>query len=64
MIAMGAIVNQLTHMNIPYLFAENGAALLIPTEKIHETSLRLAQQRLPKGGGCRLRDTGLRKVRH
>ncbi|NIG98630.1 MAG: flagellar basal body M-ring protein FliF [Serratia symbiotica] len=45
----GAIVNQLTQMNIPYRFAENGAALLIPAEKIHETRLRLAQQGLPKG---------------
>ncbi|NIG88376.1 flagellar M-ring protein FliF [Serratia symbiotica] len=46
----GAIVNQLTQMNIPYRFAENGAALLIPAEKINETRLRLAQQGLPKGG--------------
>lgn len=46
----GAIVNQLTQMNIPYRFAKNGAALLIPAEKIHETRLRLAQQGLPKGG--------------
>ncbi|CAI2022889.1 Flagellar M-ring protein [Serratia ficaria] len=46
----GAIVTQLTQMNIPYRFAENGAALLIPAEKVHETRLRLAQQGLPKGG--------------
>jgi len=46
----GAIVNQLTQMNIPYRFAENGAALLIPAEKVHETRLRLAEQGLPKGG--------------
>lgn len=44
----GAIVTQLTQMNIPYRFAENGAALLIPAEKVHETRLRLAQQGLPK----------------
>ncbi len=46
----GAIVTQLTQMNIPYRFAENGAALMIPAEKVHETRLRLAQQGLPKGG--------------
>lgn len=46
----GAIVTQLTQMNIPYRFAENGAALLIPAEKVHETRLRLAQLGLPKGG--------------
>ncbi|MBL3525132.1 flagellar M-ring protein FliF [Serratia plymuthica] len=46
----GAIVTQLTQMNIPYRFAENGAALMIPADKVHETRLRLAQQGLPKGG--------------
>ena len=46
----GAIVTQLTQMNIPYRFAENGSALMIPAEKVHETRLRLAQQGLPKGG--------------
>lgn len=46
----GAIVTQLTQMNIPYRFTDNGTALLIPAEKVHETRLRLAQQGLPKGG--------------
>ncbi|WP_099064629.1 flagellar basal-body MS-ring/collar protein FliF [Serratia sp. BW106] len=46
----GAIVTQLTQLNIPYRFAENGAALLIPADKVHETRLRLAQLGLPKGG--------------
>lgn len=46
----GAIVAQLTQMNIPYRFTENGSALMIPAEKVHETRLRLAQQGLPKGG--------------
>lgn len=46
----GAIVTQLTQMNIPYRFTENGSALMIPAEKVHETRLRLAQQGLPKGG--------------
>ncbi len=46
----GAIVTQLTQMNIPYQFAENGGALMVPAEKVHELRLRLAQQGLPKGG--------------
>ncbi|WP_390253432.1 flagellar basal-body MS-ring/collar protein FliF [Brenneria goodwinii] len=46
----GSIVAQLGQMNIPYRFADNGGALLIPADKIHETRLRLAQQGLPKGG--------------
>lgn len=46
----GAIVTQLTQMNIPYRFAESGGALMVPAEKVHELRLRLAQQGLPKGG--------------
>ncbi|WP_145553475.1 flagellar basal-body MS-ring/collar protein FliF [Yersinia bercovieri] len=46
----GEIVTQLTQLNIPYRFADNGGALLIPADKVHETRLRLAQQGLPKGG--------------
>ncbi|PWC22158.1 flagellar M-ring protein FliF [Brenneria roseae subsp. roseae] len=46
----GAIVQQLTQMNIPYQFADGGGALLIPADKVHETRLRLAQAGLPKGG--------------
>ncbi|WES66648.1 flagellar basal-body MS-ring/collar protein FliF [Superficieibacter sp. HKU1] len=46
----GAIVQQLTQMNIPYRFADNGGALEVPADKVHELRLRLAQQGLPKGG--------------
>ncbi|MCU5773281.1 flagellar basal-body MS-ring/collar protein FliF [Erwiniaceae bacterium BAC15a-03b] len=46
----GAIVTQLTQMNVPYRFEENGGALMVPAEKVHELRLRLAQQGLPKGG--------------
>ncbi len=45
----GAIVTQLTQMNIPYRFAEQGA-LMVPEANVHELRLRLAQQGLPKGG--------------
>ncbi|AXW87620.1 flagellar M-ring protein FliF [Lonsdalea britannica] len=46
----GEIVTQLTQMNIPYRFSDNGGALLIPAENVYETRLRLAQLGLPKGG--------------
>nr|WP_024964918.1 flagellar basal-body MS-ring/collar protein FliF [Pantoea sp. IMH] len=46
----GAIVTQLTQMNIPYQFDEAGGALMVPADKVHELRLRLAQQGLPKGG--------------
>lgn len=46
----GAIVTQLTQLNIPYRFADNGGAIEVPADKVHELRLRLAQQGLPKGG--------------
>ncbi|XTZ39932.1 flagellar basal-body MS-ring/collar protein FliF [Salmonella enterica] len=46
----GAIVTQLTQMNIPYRFSETGGAIEVPADKVHELRLRLAQQGLPKGG--------------
>jgi len=46
----GAIVTQLTQMNIPYRYSENGSAILVPDDKVYDLRLRLAQQGLPKGG--------------
>lgn len=46
----GAIVTQLTQMNIPYRFREGSGAIEVPADKVHELRLRLAQQGLPKGG--------------
>lgn len=46
----GAIVTQLTQMNIPYRFTEGSGAIEVPADKVHELRLRLAQQGLPKGG--------------
>ncbi|WP_213132368.1 flagellar basal-body MS-ring/collar protein FliF [Citrobacter sp. FP75] len=46
----GAIVTQLTQMNVPYRFAEGSGAIEVPADKVHELRLRLAQQGLPKGG--------------
>ncbi|PWC17412.1 flagellar basal-body MS-ring/collar protein FliF [Brenneria corticis] len=46
----GAIVSELTKLNIPYRFADGGGAIMIPAQNVHETRLRLAQLGLPKGG--------------
>jgi len=46
----GAIVTALTQMNVPYRFAEQGGALLVPADRVHETRLQLAGQGLPRGG--------------
>lgn len=43
-------MTQLTQMNVPYRFADNGGALEVPADKVHELRLRLAQLGLPKGG--------------
>lgn len=46
----GAIVAQLTQMNVPYRFEEHGGAIMVPADRVHEARLKLAQQGLPKGG--------------
>ena len=45
----GAIVAQLTTMNVPYKHADGGGAILVPADKVYDTRLRLASQGLPKG---------------
>ena len=45
----GAVVAQLSQMNIPYQHAEGGQAIMVPADKVHDTRLRLASQGLPKG---------------
>lgn len=46
----GVIVNALGQMNVPYKFSENGSAILVPKEDVHEARLQLASQGLPRGG--------------
>ena len=45
----GAIVAQLSQMNIPYKHADGGSAILVPADRVHDVRLRLASQGLPKG---------------
>jgi flagellar M-ring protein FliF len=45
----GAVVAQLTKMNIPYRFSEGGGAVLVPADLVHDVRLKLAQTGLPKG---------------
>ena len=45
----GAIVAQLSQMNVPYKHADGGGAILIPAEMVHDVRLRLATQGLPRG---------------
>lgn len=45
----GAIVAQLTTLNVPYQYTEGGGAILIPADRVHDVRLKLATQGLPKG---------------
>ncbi|HET9977859.1 MAG TPA: flagellar basal-body MS-ring/collar protein FliF [Burkholderiaceae bacterium] len=45
----GAIIAQLSQMNIPYRHADGGNAILVPTDKVHDARLKLASAGLPKG---------------
>jgi flagellar M-ring protein FliF len=45
----GAILAQLSQMNVPYKHAEGGSAILVPADKVHDVRLKLAQVGLPKG---------------
>lgn len=45
----GAIVAQLSQMNVPYRYTEGGGAIMIPADQVHDVRLRLATQGLPKG---------------
>ena len=38
----GAIIAQLSQMNVPYRHADGGAAILVPVSKVHDARLKLA----------------------
>ncbi|MEG6307008.1 flagellar basal-body MS-ring/collar protein FliF [Enterobacter ludwigii] len=46
----GAIVAQLTQLNIPYRIDTPGGVIMVPGSQVHEVRMKLAQQGLPKGG--------------
>jgi flagellar M-ring protein FliF len=45
----GLIIAALTQMNIPYRFTDNGGAIQVPSNRVHEARLQLASKGLPKG---------------
>jgi flagellar M-ring protein FliF len=45
----GAIIAQLSQMNVPYKYSEGGGAVMVPSDRVHDVRLRLASQGLPKG---------------
>ena len=49
----GAVIAQLSQMNVPYRLSEGGAAILVPAAQVHDLRLKMATAGLPKGA-----DTG------
>lgn len=45
----GAVIAQLTTMNVPYKYTEGGGAIMVPADRVHDLRLKLASQGLPKG---------------
>ncbi|HEY9237245.1 MAG TPA: flagellar basal-body MS-ring/collar protein FliF, partial [Burkholderiaceae bacterium] len=45
----GAVIAQLSQMNVPYRMSEGGAAILVPALQVHDLRLKLATAGLPKG---------------
>ncbi|MGL6109286.1 MAG: flagellar basal-body MS-ring/collar protein FliF, partial [Rubrivivax sp.] len=45
----GAVLAQLSQMNVPYRHADGGHAILVPATQVHDVRLRLASAGLPKG---------------
>ena len=45
----GAIIAQLSQMNIAYRHADSGNAILVPASQVHDARLKLASAGLPKG---------------
>ena len=45
----GAIIAQLSQMNVPYKHADGGAAILVPASKVYDVRLKMAAAGLPKG---------------
>jgi len=45
----GAVIAQLSQMNVPYRMSDGGAAILVPAAQVHDLRLKMATAGLPKG---------------
>jgi flagellar M-ring protein FliF len=48
----GAVGGALATMNVPYKLSEGGSSILVPSNLVGDTRMKLATQGLPKGGGA------------
>jgi flagellar M-ring protein FliF len=54
----GAVIAQLSQMNVPYRHSEGGSAILVPAAQVHDVRMKLGLMGLPKAttGGYELLD--------
>jgi flagellar M-ring protein FliF len=54
----GAVIAQLSQMNVPYRHSEGGSAILVPAAQVHDVRMKLGLMGLPKSttGGYELLD--------
>lgn len=54
----GAVIAQLSQMNVPYRHSDGGAAILVPAEQVHDVRMKLGLMGLPRSttGGYELLD--------
>ncbi len=45
----GAVIAQLSTLNVPYKYSDGGGAILVPADRVHDVRLKLASLGLPKG---------------
>jgi flagellar M-ring protein FliF len=45
----GAVIAQLSTLNVPYKYTEGGGAILVPADRVHDVRLKMAALGLPKG---------------
>ncbi len=45
----GAVIAQLSTLNVPYKHSEGGGAIMVPADRVHDVRLKLASLGLPKG---------------
>ena len=59
----GAIIAQLSQMNVPYQHADGGSAILVPASQVHDVRLQAGLGRPAQGRGRRLRADGQAPLR-
>jgi flagellar M-ring protein FliF len=46
----GAVIDRLAQLGVPYKFADGGSAIMVPSSRVHELRMKMAQAGLPSSG--------------